>query len=48
MVAGCAAPPSRLVAHCRSSTQRLLAVAEIIEREQEYGWYFAGDEKLSV
>ena len=26
------------------SRERLLAVAEIIEREQEHGWYFPGDE----
>ena len=28
--------------------ERLLAVAEIIEREQGHGWYFEGDEERGL
>ena len=39
---------ARSPALSEESRERLLAVAELIEREQGHGWYFSGDEERGL
>lgn len=41
-------PQSGLFCQTGTTRERLLAVAEMIEREQGYFWYFAGDEERGL